>query len=135
MITIDLNSSVPLADQIVGALRRAIAEGLVASGQELPTVRQLAEDLGVNFNTVARAYRVLEASGLVRSGRGRGTRVVSVVESDSEGAIRRVVGQLGAALADARLAGLSRAQIEALLGVEIDTFWRSDDRLEKADSR
>ena len=135
MITIDLDSSVPLTDQIVGALRRIIAEGRVASGEELPTVRQLAEDLGVNFNTVARAYRALEASGLVRSSRGRGTRVVSLVEADAVGANRRAVRQIAAALADARLAGLSRPQIEALLGVEIDSLWCADDRLVEADTR
>ena len=106
-----------------------------ASGEELPTVRQLAEDLGVNFNTVARAYRALEASGLVRSSRGRGTRVVSLVEADAVGANRRAVRQIAAALADARLAGLSRPQIEALLGVEIDSLWRADDRLVEADTR
>ena len=60
MITIDLDSSIPLADQIVRSLRRVIAEGRVASGEELPTVRQLSVDLSINPNTVIRAYRELE---------------------------------------------------------------------------
>ncbi|HEX9798168.1 MAG TPA: winged helix-turn-helix domain-containing protein [Anaerolineales bacterium] len=65
-------------DHIVVSLAAAIGRGELAAGERLPTVRQLADSLGVNFNTVARAYRRLEADGLARPHRGRGTFVAGV---------------------------------------------------------
>ncbi len=126
MLTIDLESAVPLTDQIVRGLRGALAERRLAVGDDLPTVRQLAGDLGVNFNTVARAYRSLEASGLVRSLRGRGSWVVAVSESDPERAASTARSAVRAALADARLSGLIRADVEALVSSELKALWRRD---------
>jgi len=70
---LDFRSDVPIYEQIAEELRKKIAEGQVASGDQLPTVRQLAMDLRVNFNTVSRAYRVLDEAGLISTQRGRGT--------------------------------------------------------------
>jgi GntR family transcriptional regulator len=72
VIRIDLNDARPLEDQIADGLRQAIAQGGVAGGEELPSVRQLAGDLGVHWNTVARAYRKLADDGLLTVRRGRG---------------------------------------------------------------
>ena len=126
MITIDLDSTVPLTDQIVAAIRLAIAGRHVVTSDELPSVRQLASDLCVNFNTVARAYRALEASGLVRSARGRGTRVIADVELDAPAALGRSLDALTAALADARLAGIDRTQLEDHLTGKLDELWPGD---------
>lgn len=126
MILVNLESPVPLIDQIVKAIRYAIANGEVKPGEELPAVRQLAVDLGVNFNTVSRAYRVLESEGLVVTARGRGTRVVADRDSSAagrEGIPPAVAANLNAALADARLAGLGRKEIEAYLKGRIDKLW------------
>ena len=71
-IRIDLDDVRPLEDQIAAALRQSLAQGGVAPGAELPSVRQLASDLGVHWNTVARAYRRLADEGLVSVRRGRG---------------------------------------------------------------
>jgi GntR family transcriptional regulator len=72
VIRIDLNDPRPLEDQIADGLRQAIAQGGVAGGEDLPSVRQLAGDLGVHWNTVARAYRKLADEGLLTVRRGRG---------------------------------------------------------------
>ena len=72
MIRIDIDDPRPLEDQIAGRLRQAIAEGSVGPGEDLPSVRQLAGDLGVHWNTVARAYRRLADEGLLTVRRGRG---------------------------------------------------------------
>jgi DNA-binding transcriptional regulator YhcF (GntR family) len=72
MIRIDVSGSKPLEEQITLALRQALAQGGIAAGEELPSVRQLAGDLGVHWNTVARAYRRLADEGLVVVRRGRG---------------------------------------------------------------
>src|SRR5262245_22422720 len=62
-ITIDLNSSIPVYRQIVDAMRHLLVDGTLEPGDPVPTVRQLALDLGVHFNTVAQAYRVLADEG------------------------------------------------------------------------
>lgn len=72
MIRIDVSGPKPLEEQITLALRQALAQGGIAAGEELPSVRQLASDLGVHWNTVARAYRRLADEGLVVVRRGRG---------------------------------------------------------------
>lgn len=126
MITVALNSSVPLHDQIVAELRRLIACGTLAKGDELPPVRQLASDLGINLNTVARAYRELTDDGLLASARGRGTIVIATVERRgvrSADERRRVAAALATALADAKIAGYSLAETRALLERQIATLW------------
>lgn len=72
-IQIDLRSSVPIYVQITEQIRKLVAKGALRPGDQLPTVRQLATELRVNFNTVARAYRLLDEAGLISTQRGRGT--------------------------------------------------------------
>ncbi|HET7010395.1 MAG TPA: GntR family transcriptional regulator [Anaerolineales bacterium] len=75
-IPIDLRSKVPAYVQIVDQVRGLVASGALRPGDQLPTVRQLAADLRINFNTVARAYRMLDESGVISTQQGRGTYVV-----------------------------------------------------------
>lgn len=75
-ILIDLNSPVPIYEQVVLEIQHLVESGRFQSGKQLPPVRELARDLEVNFNTVARAYRILEEQGLVSVQHGRGTFVV-----------------------------------------------------------
>jgi GntR family transcriptional regulator len=128
MLTIRLDSPVPLVDQILQGIRQRIASGELPPGTVLPTVRQLAADLGVNFNTVARAYRALEDDGLVHTVRGRGTEVAARVEKarGTRAEMRaRVAAGLGESLADARLAGMSRDAVTAIVNGLIEEFWGS----------
>jgi GntR family transcriptional regulator len=75
-IRIDLNSEIPATRQIADALRVRLVEGMLKPGAELPSVRRVAMELGVHFNTVAEAYRVLAAEGWLDLRHGRGARVV-----------------------------------------------------------
>ena len=70
---LDLNSGMPVYRQIMDQVRGGIASGALATGEQLPTVRQLAVDLQVNPNTVVRAYRELEFGGLIETQQGTGT--------------------------------------------------------------
>lgn len=72
-IEIDFRSSEPIYVQIMEQVRQMVANGELKPGDQLPTVRQLATDLRVNFNTVARAYRLLDEAGLISTQQGRGT--------------------------------------------------------------
>lgn len=71
--TLDPTGGVPFYKQIILQVQMAIADGRLASGEQLPTVRSLAVDLQVNPNTVARAYNELEIRGVVNTQQGSGT--------------------------------------------------------------
>ncbi|MGE5609256.1 MAG: GntR family transcriptional regulator [Bacillota bacterium] len=75
ILTIDLASPIPTYRQIVDGLRAQLVAGVFQPGQQLPTVRQLAADLGVHHNTVAEAYRLLAEEGWLDLARRRGATV------------------------------------------------------------
>lgn len=128
MLTISLASSVPIHDQLVAGLRSLIAQGKLVAGDELPPVRQLAADLGINLNTVARAYRDLTDAGLLASVRGRGTIVIATTERASGPKAeerKRIEAGISAALNDAKIAGLSRDVIEAITARQIERLWKT----------
>ena len=70
---LDTSSGVPFYRQIIDQVLLAVADGRLAPGTQLPTVRQLAVDLSVNLNTVAKAYREMEIRGIVDTQQGTGT--------------------------------------------------------------
>jgi GntR family transcriptional regulator len=76
-IEIDLESGVPIYMQLVDRIRQMVATGSLQPGQQLPTMRQLAADLRINYNTVGRAYLLLEQEGIISTQQGRGTYVAS----------------------------------------------------------
>jgi GntR family transcriptional regulator len=75
-LRIDLDSPVPAYRQIVDGMRILLVSGKLAPGLELPSVRRIALDLGVHFNTVAEAYRTLAEEGWLDLRHGRGATVV-----------------------------------------------------------
>ena len=129
MLTVRLDSPIPLADQIASGLRCAIAMGKIRVEDPLPTVRQLAADLGINMNTVARAYRALESDGLVRSRRGRGTLVSgnrSRVAATDPKVMAELTGRLRESLAELRLAGVNEEAARALVAAQFDELWSEE---------
>ena len=73
LVAIDSRDATPIYAQLERALRAAIASGRLQPGEQLPTVRQLAVDLRVNANTVARVYAELERAGVLETRRGVGS--------------------------------------------------------------
>lgn len=125
MLTIRLDSAESLVDQIARGIRVLLAAGTLKPNDELPTVRQLAGDLGVNLNTVSRAYRELEDAGLVASVRGRGTIVVRDQELLRGGKARRkreLTDRLAAVFADAKLSGFTEDEVEAIVNEQRERF-------------
>ena len=109
MIDLDSTSSTPPYEQIRSQLAARVDSGALQPGDRLPTVRRLADDLGVATNTVARAYRELEQSGVIET-RGRGG---SFVTGDQ--VARRAKEAAVAYLAETRALGLSAAEATALV--------------------
>ena len=93
-IQVDIKSGVPFYRQIIDQVRSAIATGRLSPGDRLPTVRQLAVDLSVNPNTVARAYTELELTGLVETQMGSGTFVGPQRVEQDDVERRRLLDQL-----------------------------------------
>ena len=114
-ISIVISSPEPVYEQIVRQIQHGVAEGELKPGDPLPTVRQLADDLQINRNTVARAYKLLEDRGVILTAGRRGTfvRDDAAQEVDraksgrAERAMRETVNEL---LGN----GLTRAQVSAL---------------------
>ncbi len=79
LIHVDTSSSEPPYEQVRRQIAAHVASGQLAAGQKLPTVRQLAADLGLSNNTVARAYRELEAGGVIATHGRKGTFVSSTL--------------------------------------------------------
>lgn len=75
-LRIDLDSEVPAYRQIVNIIRILLVSGQLLPGAELPSVRRMATDLGVHFNTVAEAYRILADEGWLELRHGKGATVI-----------------------------------------------------------
>lgn len=115
MITVDLNSPVPIYEQLIGEIRRKIDHGILAAGETLPTIRALASQLDVAVNTVARAYQELETQGFIKSKSRRGSVVLArqqAADGDEEKIFKEPIRRL-------LQKGFSRAEIEKIFSQNI----------------
>jgi GntR family transcriptional regulator len=88
-IDIDLTDRVPIYIQLMNQIKHMIAAGELKPGDQLPTVRQLAADLRINFNTVARAYRLLDEEHIISTQHGRGTFILKPTSEEESRRLRR----------------------------------------------
>src|SRR6187551_1281762 len=77
-LQIDFRSGLPIYTQIVNQIQVQVVGGVLKPGDQLPTVRAMAEELRVNFNTVARAYRLLDEARIISTQQGRGTYITEI---------------------------------------------------------
>ncbi len=125
IFTVDPRSGIPIYLQIIEQVKRSVALGLLASGEQLPTVKQLALDLTVNPNTVARAYRDLEHDGVIETASGRGSfvRANGSADAASIAAGRDVArGEIDGAVRTAKSLGLGRAAVTELFESSLDRW-------------
>ena len=116
---LDLRSGVPVYRQIMDQVLAGIASGRLVSGDQLPTVRQLAVDLSINPNTVIRAYRELEIRGFLDTHQGSGTFIgTQRVEQNDEERQRKLDGIVSDLVARAGSEGFTAQQVlERLQGL------------------
>lgn len=124
-ITIDETDRRALYQQVVDEIKALIARGELREGSSLPPVRQVATDLGVNLNTIAFAYRLLQKEGLIRIRHGSGAVVTSRTLAETEDQPRT---QLRTALTQLVLAGLTKAEITTIVGSELNELLRGSRR-------
>jgi DNA-binding transcriptional regulator YhcF (GntR family) len=122
VLRIDLNDPRPLEDQIAVGLRQAIAQRSVGPGEDLPSVRQLAGDLGVHWNTVARAYRRLADEGLLTVRRGRGAVTSDHPRTHARMGRTALRERFSDAVAAGLLGGLSRQDIAEIFKEALANF-------------
>jgi len=109
---LDLRSGVPVYRQIMDQVLAGIASGRLSSGDQLPTVRQMAVDLQINPNTVIRAYRELEIRGFLDTHQGSGTFIgAQRVEQDGEERQRKLDGIVSDLVARAGAEGFTAQQV------------------------
>jgi len=112
-IRIDLSSATPVYRQIVDQIRTHAVEGILHIGDVLPSVRRLAIDLGIHFNTVAEAYRTLAEEGWIEVAHGRSARVRNrgVPAPPKAGEVEDFRQRLRQLIVEMRAHGLSPARI------------------------
>ncbi len=113
---IDPSSGTPIYRQITNQVRHAIAGGTLRSGDRLPPVRDLAVELAVNPNTIARAYQDLERDGVIETFRGRGTFVATrAVKEAGHERVERIRPVIDRLITEAYLLGVSDGDLKRML--------------------
>ena len=114
MYQLDLQSRTPIYQQLKEKILRLIMAGAIGPGDPLPSVRVMARDLGINPNTVAKAYQDLEKSGLIYSVAGKGS-FISGEETLDRQMTASVLDRFREAVREARSAGVDRQTALALV--------------------
>lgn len=113
IIEIDFNSDEALYLQLRNQIILGIATSRIREGDELPSVRQLAEDIGINMHTVNKAYTVLKQEGFVRVDGRRGA--VIAIDTDRADTLEELRKELKVILAKGRCRNISRQEVHALI--------------------
>jgi GntR family transcriptional regulator len=127
ILKIDSSNGVPLYLQIAKGVKHSIAIGSLKPGEQLPSVREIAVRITVNPNTVAKAYRELEAQGIVETRRGTGTFVTDKIIDLAASERRKLVGELmDRTLGEAKHLQLGKKEVMRLFDEKLAIFWAQD---------
>lgn len=124
-IAIDRGHADPVYEQIAQQVRTLVASGELEAGTTLPSVRQLAGDLGVSLNTVARAYRLLESEGFLLIRDRAGVTVAAPAEQIEDSAGAELQEQLRVILARLRQAGMPTEELLRVVHLETEALDRA----------
>ncbi len=110
MIQLDYKSGIPIYDQLINGIIRLKMLGALKGGDALPSVRALASNLGINPNTVQKAYAILEEKGVIYSVSGKGSFISDDNESDR--AVKDIaLAEIKKAISDAKHKGLLKEEL------------------------
>lgn len=110
---IDPRSSTPIYLQLVQGVKESIARGVLQAGDRMPTVREMASELMINPNTIAKAYQRLEQEGIIETMRSRGSFVAGgSVRLDTEQSRKKLAGLMQAMLVEAFHLGISHEELQ-----------------------
>ena len=125
-IRVDFRSDEPIYLQIARQVEQLVAHRELKPGDQLPTVRELATELRINFNTVSRAYRILDESGLISTQRGRGTYIWEMPSEETTRKLRLegLAGLTQRYLGEAARMGYAPAEVQTTLQTQL-AAWQS----------
>ena len=125
LLHVNVRNGLAVYEQIVRQVKFAVAEGALRSGELVPSVRELARDLAINPNTVARAYRELQDDGVLETVRGMGLSVAAAAKRQCQTERTKLIrARLRIVLEEARSSGLEAADVENLLQAELAAVYR-----------
>ena len=121
--SVNFDSSTSVYLQIENEVLFGVASGKLKPGDQLPPVQRLVDDLGVNPNTITKAYRDLQVMGIVNSRRGMGVFISKGIEAKCREQCRKdILGRLHEVVCEAKAAGMGAGEIKALTRA----CWASD---------
>ena len=112
ILNFDFHSDVPIFMQIRNQIVIGIAEGKLKPGEQLPTIRALADESGINMMTVSKAYQILKQEGYITTDRRSGARVAL---KDDKAINEKTMQQLRLAVSELRLSGMKEEEILSLV--------------------
>ncbi len=129
LLQIDFRSGLPIYVQIVNQVQAQVVGGFLNPGDQLPTVRALAEELRVNFNTVARAYRLLDETRIISTQQGRGTYITEIPPPKVSERLRResLEALTKKFISEATRLDFSKIEISQMLQDQLTTWKESDE--------
>jgi GntR family transcriptional regulator len=124
MLQIDFRSGLPIYTQIVNQVQAQVVSGVLKPGDQLPTVRALAEELRVNFNTIARAYRILDEARIISTQQGRGTYITEIPPPNVSEKLRRETLEVLTQryIGEARRLDFSKSEIRQMVSDQIKAW-------------
>lgn len=129
LLHLDAHNGLAVYDQIVRQVKFAVADGAIRSGELVPSVRELARELAINPNTVARAYRQLQDDGVLEPVRGTGLSVATAARRQCQAERNKLIrARLRLVLEEALLSGLDANEIDSLLRDELASARRSKNK-------
>jgi GntR family transcriptional regulator len=126
LIHVDVRNGLAVYDQIARQVKFAVADGALRSGELVPSVRELARELAINPNTVARAYRQLQEDGVLEPVRGTGLSIAATARRQCQVERTKLIrARLHLVLEEALSSGLDANDIEMLMHEELNSVRRS----------
>ena len=123
IFNVDPRNGLAIYEQVVRQVKFAIANGALKSGELVPSVRELARELAINPNTVARAYRELQDGGVLKAVRGTGLSVAAGAGRRCRGERLKLIRErLRQVFLEAKLSELDRGELRKLVEEELDSF-------------
>jgi GntR family transcriptional regulator len=122
-LEINPRSSTPIYQQVVDGVKELVARGILIPGERMPTVRELAVELSLNPNTIAKVYQRLEQEGIIETMRSRGTFVAGRMKVlNMEAAEQQLASLVERVLVEAYHLGLNREDIKQLFEESLDNW-------------
>lgn len=125
ILKIDFESQIPIYEQLRRQLIEGIARGELKAGEELPSVRQLAEDIGINLHTVNKSYNILKDEGLLVIDRRKGAMVKDILPNMTQDYYESLESELKYIIADAYCRGMEKEDFLSLCEKIFDDYIKS----------